>query len=90
MTGLKESQQLEQLVQTLNQRVQEGTKILQQIKKKEQEIDWKKVFILADQDKERQKEIAEWETRKRVKRILLFTPPFLSFYEKNKLKTNSI
>jgi len=39
VTGLKESLQLEQLVQTLNQRVQEGTKILQQIKKKEQEID---------------------------------------------------
>ena len=61
MAELKESQELEQLVHQLNQKAQEGNSILQQIKKKEREIAWKKAFLLADQDKERQKEIDEWE-----------------------------
>ena len=61
MAELKESQELERLVHQLNQKAQEGDSILQQIKKKEREIAWKKAFLLADQDKERQKEIAEWD-----------------------------
>ena len=61
MTELKESGELNQLIQQLNQKAQEGNSLWQQIKKKEREIAWKKAFIMADQDKERQKEIAEWE-----------------------------